>query len=100
MYEKNSSNQRRTFTSTNYSFNPVGLLLFIVKIFYYGGLLLSPYIFWKLLGLKNAIPQYEILFYIGTYIILAQEFIRHPSHFILRGEPWNEKIFVKRTIYH
>ena len=92
--------KRRGRLRTNSSFNPVGLLIFIAKIFYYGVLLLSPIILWKLLGLDKAIPQYELLAYIGTYCIMAQEFIRHPSHFILRGAPWNEKIFIEKTSYH
>ena len=31
---------------------------------------------------------------------LAGAFVTYYSQFILRGEPWNEKIFIRRTSYH
>jgi hypothetical protein len=97
MYQQRNSTRKSKFKTRNCSINPVGLLIFMAKILYYGVLVLSPVVLWKLLGLDKAIPQYEVLAYIGAYCIMAQEFIRHPSHFILRGEPWNEKIFINRT---
>jgi hypothetical protein len=99
MFKEKCLKKQGRLTVRSYSINPVGILIFIVKIFYYGALLFAPFIFWKVLKLENMIGQYEAFYYIGAYILLAQEFIMHPSHFILRGEPWNERIFIRRVTF-
>jgi len=99
MFKEKCLKKQGRLTVRSYSINPVGILIFIVKIFYYGALLFAPFIFWKVLKLENMIGQYEAFYYIGAYILLAQEFIMHPSHFILRGEPWNERIFIRKATY-
>ena len=62
-------------------------------------LLFAPFLLWKVLGLEQMIGRYEAFFYIGLYVLMAQEFIRHPSRIIFRGDPWNEKVIIQRTIY-
>lgn len=99
MYRENHSKTGRKCRTRSCSINPVGILIFITKILYYGVLLFAPFIFWHVLNLDNMIGQYKAFFFTGVYILMAQDFIRHPSRFILRGEPWNEKIFIKRTTY-
>jgi len=98
MYEKNYS-KRRKLKTRSCSINPVGILIFIAKILCYGVLLFAPFIFWHVLKLDNVLGQFKSFFFIGAYILMAQDFIRHPSQYILRGEPWNEKIFIRSTTY-
>jgi hypothetical protein len=37
--------------------------------------------------------------YLGSYFVMAVYFIQDPSLFILRGEPWNERIFIRKITY-
>ena len=97
MYQQRYSKSSGRLKTRNYLINPIGILLFIAKILCYGVLLVSPFIFWHILNLDNIIGQYKAFFFIGAYILMAQDFIRHPSQYVLRGEPWNERIFITRT---
>ena len=97
MYQQRYSKSRGRFKTRSYSINPVGILIFITKILCYGVLLFAPFIFWDVLNLDNMIGQYKAFFFTGAYILMAQDFIRHPSQYVLRGEPWNERIFIRRT---
>jgi len=99
MYNEYCSKKKGKFTTKSYSLNTVGILIFIAKIFYYEVLLFAPFIFWHVLKLDNMIEQFKAFFFIGAYILMTQDFIRHPSHFILLGESWKERIFIKRIIY-
>jgi len=99
MYNEKIPPQRRKSSASNYCINPVGIFIFLAKIFYYGVLLFAPFLCWYVLNLEHMISQYKAFFLIGLYILIAQDFISHPSHFILQGEPWNEKIFIRRATY-
>ena len=98
MYNERISPERAKSSTSNYCINSVGVLIFFAKIFYYGVLLFAPFLLWKVLGLEQMIGLYEAFFYIGLYVLMAQEFIRHPSRVILRGEPWNEKVIIQRSV--
>ena len=97
MYEEQYSPKKQNHTVRNYAINPIGILIFFAKTFYYGVLLVAPFIFWYVLNLEQMIGHYKAFFLIGLYILMAQEFIRNPSRFILKGEPWNEKVIIQRT---
>jgi len=99
MFNEQIPPKRTKSSASNYCINPIGILIFLAKIFYYGVLLCAPFIFWYVLNLEHMIGQYKAFFLIGLYVLMAQDFISHPSHVILRGEPWNEKIFIRRTTY-
>jgi hypothetical protein len=99
MYNERISPKREKSSSSNYCINPIGVLIFLAKIFYYGVLLCAPFICWYVLNLDHMIGQYKAFFLIGLYILMAQEFIRNPSRFILRGTTWNETVIIQRTIY-
>jgi hypothetical protein len=96
MYQEAHSKRKRLRILRNYSINLWGIVIFIAKVFYYTALLFFPFIVVWALGLKLPYPAFV---YIGFYVLLAQEFIRHPSHFILRGEPWNQRIFIRKVTY-
>ena len=97
MYYERIPPKRAKSSEGNYCINPLGILIFLAKVFYYGVLLFAPLIFWYVLNLEHMIGQYKAFFLIGVYILMAQEFIRNPSRFILKGEPWNEKVIIQRT---
>ena len=99
MFNEQIPPKRTMLSVNNYCINPVGFFIFLAKIFYYGVLLFAPFLFWYVLNLEHMIGQYKAFFLIGLYVLMAQCFISHPSHFILQGEPWNEKIFIRRTTY-
>jgi hypothetical protein len=99
MYNERISPKREKSSSSNYCINPIGVLIFLAKIFYYGVLLCAPFICWYVLNLDHMIGQYKAFFLIGLYILMAQEFIRNPSRFILRGKLWNEKICIRSTTH-
>jgi hypothetical protein len=50
-------------------------------------------------GPVSILARHKPYVLIILYALMATEFIRHPSHFILRGEPWNERIFIRSTTY-
>ena len=93
------SPERAKSSTSNYYINPVGVCIFLAKMFYYGMLFFAPFLCWYALNLDHMIGHYKAFFLIGLYILMAQDFISHPYHFILQGEPWNEKIFIRRTTY-
>ena len=99
MYKEKFPKKEGRFTIKSYSLNLVGILIFITKIFCYGVLLFAPFIFWHVLKLDDVMREFKQFFFIGAYILMAQDFIRHPSQYILRGEPWNERIFIRRPNY-
>ena len=99
MYNEHCSKKKGRLTVRSYSINPVGILIFIVKTLYYSALLFAPFIIWYALKLDTMAGEFKAFILIGTYILMAQDFIRHPSHFILRGDPWNERIFIRRVTY-
>jgi len=99
MFKEKCLKKKGRLTVRSYSINPVGILIVIVKILYYGALLFAPIILWYALKLDNLAGEFKAFILIGTYILLAQDFIRHPSRFILRGEPWNERIFIRKVTY-
>ena len=99
MFKKHYSTKKQNCKVKYYKLNPIGMLIFLAKIFYYGVLLLAPFLCWYVLNLEHMIGQYKAFFLIGLYLLIAQDFISHPSHFILQGEPWNEKIFIRRATY-
>ena len=91
MYNERIPPKRAKSSISNYYINPVGVFIFFAKIFYYGVLLFAPFIFWYVLNLEHMIGQYKAFFLIGLYILIAQDFISHPSH-VLTGNGRDKKI--------
>ena len=104
MYNQEYGNKNGRFSISQYSINPWGIVILIAKIFSYGVLCCMPLIAWEILAAVS--PELianieECKFYIMLIIYggLAGAFVTNPSQFILRGEPWNTKIFIRRTTY-
>ena len=88
-----------------YSINPWGIVIVIAKIVHYGVMCCMPLIAWEILAvvcpeLIASVEKCKFYMMLMVYFIFTGVFVTYPSQFILRGEPWNTKIFIKKNTYH